>query len=218
MTEVAHGKRQQRTRTTWAVAISALGGAVLLWRAVATSSEGIDLSARRYFEAIQTCDGSTLLSMTFQEELEGNAWTPGKMSEVCRLLIQPTLTEFSTRPTIDVTVDDQPSGLVSYAGANAHGDVLRWTVQVYKTPTGPKSTFLRNVFNMAYARESSARNSGKFDRALYQRAFLRCVDHYGDKLAALGIQKGGTVNIKTGRVDLWAVQERANQFRPPSGE
>lgn len=183
-----------------ALAVLAIGSAFMLWKWVASRELPIEVHSRRFMEAFRSCDGAALYRYTFEEERRANGYTPSKMAEVCRQVVHPVLARFGTELKIETEADDEPSATTDLTARAPDGTVLRWGVEVYETPEGPRGNFLQSVFYAAYSEAQARKGVSGWDYRLLASSHYATYRDHSQLFDKLQIMKYPVLDRRSGRM------------------
>lgn len=196
------GQLELSPRNAAALAVCAVGGAILVWTFVRGHRLPIEVHGRRYLDGFVACDGATLMRYTFKAESEANGYTAAKLAEVCRALVLPTLERYKLNRRFVVSSDDQPSAIAAVTGTDADGTVHRLSVQVWQTPDGPRGLFLRNAFYCSHNAIAAETGVQPGDRRTLAQSSHAVYAQHGNLLRRLGITQYAGLDMQTGQIQL----------------
>lgn len=202
-----------RRKTRTALAVCVVGGAYLLWTFVSKYSLPMEVHGKRYLGAFLACDGGTLYAYTYKEEIRANGYTPAKMTEVCRAIVSPAIRDFTRGRGYDISVDDQPSVIAKLQAMDSENNVIRWGVQLYKTPDGVKGEFLRTAFYAPRCADAAREKASPMDRRGLARTSDALYMKHSEMLERLGITVLPTMALDTATLKSTDLAYNARRYR-----
>ncbi|MGE0001051.1 MAG: hypothetical protein AB7F50_02275 [Fimbriimonadaceae bacterium] len=135
--------------------------------------------------AVVAADGGTIHRYVWQEELNANRWTPARLSQVCKIAVQPILTKY--KKAAPQSQDNGRSGAAGLMLRNARGRPAELAVSMFQSDRGPRANFGYTVLG-AWAIDYRLEHDKPFSEQTYCAGVVAGWEKYGSQLEQLGFR------------------------------